>query len=49
MDGKTKAVQVVDKDGTTFYRTSVAGFASHADAVSFCMQLKAAGKSCLVK
>jgi hypothetical protein len=49
MSGKTKAVQVIDKDGTTFYRTSVAGFASHADAVSFCMQLKAAGKSCLVK
>jgi hypothetical protein len=49
MTGKTKAVQVVDKDGTTFYRTSVGGFASRADAVSFCVSLKAAGKSCIVK
>jgi cell division protein FtsN len=49
MAGKTKTVQVVDKDGKTFYRTSVGGFASRADAVSFCVSLKAAGKSCIVK
>lgn len=49
MTGKTKTVQVVDKDGVTFYRTSVGGFASHADAASFCASLKAAGKSCIVK
>jgi hypothetical protein len=49
MTGKTKAVQVVEKDGKTFYRTSVGGFASKGDAASFCAALKAAGKSCLVK
>ena len=49
MTGKTKTVQVIDKDGVTFYRTSVGGFASRADAVSFCGSLKAAGKSCIVK
>ena len=49
MAGKTKAVQVVEKDGKTFYRTSVGGFASKADATSFCASLKAAGKSCIVK
>jgi cell division protein FtsN len=49
MAGKTKTVQVVQKDDKTFYRTSVGGFASKADAVSFCAALKAAGKSCIVK
>ncbi len=49
MTGKTKTVQVIDKDGVTFYRTSVGGFASRADAVTFCTSLKAAGKSCIVK
>ena len=49
MAGKTKAVQVVERDGKTFYRTSVGGFASKADAQSFCASLKAAGKSCIVK
>lgn len=49
MVGKTKAVQVVSKDGKTFYRTSVGGFAGKADAAKFCDALKAAGKSCIVK
>ena len=49
MAGKTKAVQVVEKDGKTFYRTSVGGFASKGDAASFCASLKAAGKSCIVR
>jgi hypothetical protein len=49
MAGKTKTVQVVQKDDKTFYRTSVGGFASKAEAASFCATLKAAGKSCLVK
>ena len=49
MAGKTKAVQVVERDGKTFYRTSVGGFASKADAQAFCASLKAAGKSCIVK
>jgi cell division protein FtsN len=49
MVGKTKTVQVVQKDGKTFYRTSVGGFSSKIDAASFCVSLKAAGKSCIVK
>jgi cytoskeletal protein RodZ len=49
MAGKTKTVQVVQRDGQTFYRTSVAGFASKADAAGFCAALKAAGKPCIVK
>jgi outer membrane biosynthesis protein TonB len=49
MAGKTKSVQVVQKGGATFYRTSVAGFASRADAMGFCASLKAVGKSCIVK
>jgi hypothetical protein len=49
MTGKTKTVQVVQKDDKTFYRTSVGGFASRADAASFCATLKAAGKPCFVK
>ena len=49
MAGKTKAIQVIERDGKTFYRTSVGGFASKADAASFCASLKAAGKSCIVK
>jgi len=49
MAGKTKTVQVVEKDGHTFYRTSVGGFASRTEAISFCASLKAAGKSCIVK
>jgi len=49
MAGKTKTVQVVQKDGHTFYRTSVGGFGSRAEAASFCASLKAAGKTCIVK
>jgi hypothetical protein len=49
MAGKTKTVQVVQRDGQTFYRTSVAGFGSKADAATFCAALKAAGKPCIVK
>ncbi len=49
MAGKTKTVQVVQKDGHTFYRTSVGGFASRVEAASFCASLKAAGKTCIVK
>jgi hypothetical protein len=49
ISGKTKAVEEVQKDGKTFYRTSVAGFASRADAASYCTALKATGHSCFVK
>ncbi len=47
--GKSKRVEKVDKGGSTLFRTTVVGFVSRADAVSFCNELKAAGKSCFVK
>jgi hypothetical protein len=47
--GKGKAVEAIEKDGHTLYRTSVTGFASRADAASFCAALKSAGKDCFVK
>jgi outer membrane biosynthesis protein TonB len=49
MAGKTRKVEAASKDGKTFYRAFVGGFANHADAVSFCSSLKAAGKPCFVK
>lgn len=47
--GKGKSVEKVEKDGHTFFRTQVTGFASRADASAFCARLKAAGKACFVK
>ncbi|MDO8295803.1 MAG: SPOR domain-containing protein [Caulobacter sp.] len=47
--GKGKRVEPIDKDGKTLYRTSVTGFASRAEAQTFCERLKGAGKSCFVK
>jgi len=47
--GKTRKFESVSKDGKTFTRAYVGGFASHADAVAFCSALKAAGKPCFVK
>ncbi|MDP3175898.1 MAG: SPOR domain-containing protein, partial [Phenylobacterium sp.] len=47
--GKSRRVEPIQRGGQTLYRTSVAGFASRADAQAFCGQLKAAGKSCFVK
>lgn len=49
MSGKTKRVEVVEKDGKTFYRTSVVGFPSRAAADSFCKALSARGKACFAK
>jgi len=49
MAGKTKKVESTVKDGTTFYRAYVGGFASASAAQSFCASLKAAGKACFVK
>ncbi|QUD88390.1 SPOR domain-containing protein [Phenylobacterium montanum] len=49
MAGKTSKVEKADRDGKTFYRAFVGGFSSHADAVSFCVALKAAGKQCMVR
>jgi cytoskeletal protein RodZ len=47
--GKTRKFESVSKDGKTFTRAYIGGFASHADAVAFCSALKAAGKPCFVK
>ena len=47
--GRGKRVEPVEVNGTTLYRTFVTGFASRADAEAFCAELKAAGKSCLVR
>lgn len=47
--GKGKGVERVERDGSTFYRTTVTGFASRTDANAFCSALKAAGKSCFVR
>jgi SPOR domain len=50
MSGKGKAVQsLVRDDGSTLYRTYVTGFSSVSAAQSFCDDLRAAGKSCMVK
>ena len=49
MAGKTKKVEVATRDGKTFYRAFVGGFASRADASAFCASLVAAGKGCIVK
>jgi len=49
MSGKTKQVVPVERDGSTLYRTSIGGFASRAEAAAFCDQLKASGKTCIVK
>lgn len=47
--GTSKAVEKVDRDGKTFYRTSFSGFASKEKAKQFCDALMAAGKTCFVK
>lgn len=47
--GTRKVVEKVDRDGSTFYRTSFSGFASKEKAQQFCNALKSAGKTCFVK
>jgi hypothetical protein len=49
MSGKTRKIETTVKDGKTFYRAYVGGFASKADAQSFCAALKAKGKACFLK
>ncbi len=49
MAGRTSKVERADLNGKTFYRSFVGGFASRAEAQSFCAALKAAGKSCIVR
>ncbi|MFT3996008.1 MAG: SPOR domain-containing protein [Asticcacaulis sp.] len=47
--GTSKVVEKIDRNGSTFYRTSFSGFASKEKARQFCDALKAASKSCFVK
>lgn len=47
--GKGKSVQAVEAGGKTVYRTAVTGFASRAEATTFCNALKAGGKDCFVR
>jgi hypothetical protein len=49
MSGKGRKVEPVSRDGKTFYRAYVTGFASRDSAQAFCDKLKAAGKACFVK
>ncbi|HXQ09553.1 MAG TPA: SPOR domain-containing protein [Caulobacteraceae bacterium] len=49
MSGKTRKVETTSKDGKTFYRAYVGGFADHAAAVGFCSALKAKGTFCIVR
>jgi len=49
MSGKLKKVEAVEKDGKTFYRTSVVGFPSRSAADAFCRSLTAKGHACFAK
>ena len=49
MSGRTRKVEKAERDGKTFYRAFVGGFATHADAQAFCAALQGAGKSCIVR
>lgn len=49
MSGKMKKVEAVEKDGKTFYRTSVAGFPNRTAAEAFCRSLTAKGHACFAK
>ncbi len=49
MIGRTKKVEPVSAGAGTLYRAYVGGFASKAEAMSFCGELKAASHACIVK
>lgn len=49
MAGRGKHFEPVDVGGVTRYRAQVTGFASSAEAASFCASLKAKGHDCIVK
>ncbi|MHB8530360.1 MAG: SPOR domain-containing protein [Caulobacteraceae bacterium] len=49
MAGLTRRVDTVRKNGQMIYRAVVAGFASRAEARSFCASLRKAGQDCLVR
>jgi hypothetical protein len=48
MSGRTRKVESATKDGKNFYRAYVGGFATKADAASFCTALKAKDKPCFI-
>ena len=47
--GLTRSVQIAAKDGKPLYRAVIGGFASRAEAASFCAALQKAGHACLVR
>jgi serine/threonine protein phosphatase 1 len=49
LSGKTEAVELARSGGKSVYRTLIVGFASKADAVSYCVSLRSAGHECLVR
>ena len=49
MSGKSRKVESTVKDGKTYYRSYVGGFASKADAEAFCTSLRARSRPCMVK
>ena len=49
LGGHARSVETVARDGKTFYRATLSGFADRAAAKAFCAQLAAKGGRCLVK
>jgi hypothetical protein len=49
MAGKRRHIEAASRDGKTFYRALAGGFASRADAASFCAALHAVHTVCIVK
>lgn len=47
--GKSKHVETVQKDGKTYYRSTLRGFGSKSDAAAFCAALRAKGGQCIVR
>lgn len=47
--GKARHVETVQKDGKTYYRSTLKGFSSKADAAAFCAALRAKGGQCIVR
>lgn len=49
MSGHGKAVEGVDRDGKTLFRTTVTGFADKEAAKTFCLEMQGKGHTCIVK
>ena len=49
LGGHAHSVEKISRDGKTFYRATLGGFADKAAARAFCAQLTAKGGRCLVK